>query len=48
MRKDKSKNLSLVDTDGPASLKYSSEHFSDPSSSVNIIGFRGIWSLRNY
>ena len=23
MRKDKSKNLSLVDTDGPASLKYS-------------------------
>jgi len=48
MRKDKSKNLSLVDTSGPASMKYSSEHFSDPSSSVNIIGFRGIWSLRNY
>jgi len=48
MRKDKARNLSLVDSGGPTSLKYSSEHFSDPASSVNIVGFRGIWSLRNY
>merc|ERR1719219_411191 len=48
MRKDKSRNLSLVPSGGPDSIKYSSEHFSDPASSVNIVGFRGIWSLRNY
>jgi len=46
MRKDKSKNFNLEDT-SKNSLKYSSEHFSEPSS-MSIIGFRGIWSLRNY
>jgi len=46
MRKEKSQNLS-IDNSPKASLKYSSEHFSEPSS-MSIIGFRGIWSLRNY
>lgn len=46
MRKDKSQNFSLENS-SRNSLKYSSEHFSEPSS-MSIIGFRGIWSLRNY
>lgn len=46
MRKDKSKNFNLEDV-SKNSIKYSSEHFSEPSS-MSIIGFRGIWSLRNY
>jgi len=46
MRKDKSQNFNLEDST-KNSLKYSSEHFSEPSS-MSIIGFRGIWSLRNY